>query len=1072
MAERRTKKFTGEIHLPKPAAVPTDSATTPASVEPAAELFATVPERDQGRISSSITGVHPTRPADLGARYQIGEPLGAGATGQVWTAQDLALDRAVALKVLGTAGGPAIARFIREARITAGIDHPNVVTIHDLAFGANGAAFFTMRRIEGRSLGEAIRSKSAGGPAPEIAELNQQITILLKVGDALTRAHDLGIVHRDIKPDNIMLGRYGEVAVVDWGEARRLDEQTGNDKAPATAIGTPIYMSPEQARGEVADRRSDVWCLGATLWHTITRQPPWTHEDQDRFWVGKRRGELTPLPPGVESHLPRRLLAIARKAMHPDPEDRYQDVGAMATDLARFQAGQSVAAMHEGLAARTLRWLRLRARGVALASLILLALGGSLGLWWQERERQVSDWGLPLIEENFAADSWSERWLEPEPGLWKITDGQIVSTGESANHLVYRRRFSGAVAIEFEGEMRPNSTPGDLSVWWTETDMPMENASDWNKATQRRLMVQAGGFTNTLCGIFNKTSCLAMVRRRFTPGLRYHLRYEFDDHDVRLIVDGETVLEHHDLIALGSGFVSIYAYYPGKVFREVKLFEKRRPELVPATAIGDELMRQRLLSKAALSYGQVADSQVSTPIGAEARYKQAGALWAMGNAKAARRAWSQISPGPWADLARCDRLDEQFRLGQIPFATAGLVRLYRELPACRAHLRLLWGRWADLPILARRNGDIANDAALLEAKMAAFPDESTSDWRAMEISLDLFGPQETLRRFPYLQWKRLECLYYLGRYAEAVARPEDRIGFGILSLPMLGRYDEALALSTTTQRKAYLLVQAGRGDEARRRFPDEAMTALMLGDPAQALVLQKAGDDIFSVILIHLGRFDEAIASEQAKLNRDEVGKKNRPINLVQTLLAAGRPGEAEAEGSFDRVPPAAYALAHRLAGDRLGEKLWRQKLRDSLPDWDWSNSSAWVNRRILEPLLSVDDGDSTPLRRHLTELADGSPIPLGGQAWHLARFALGRGNEEEMDHLVAPSERQALLALGQALRAELTESGDSEARKAAWQAFYALPPHQRLLNSYIPEPSLDLFARWRSGHLKSTDLR
>ncbi|MCK6491296.1 MAG: serine/threonine protein kinase [Planctomycetes bacterium] len=1025
-------------------------------------LLATERERDAVGSSGSGGGDHgPARPpASLDPRYRLADRLGAGTTGQVWAAHDLALDRPVALKVLGAAGAPATARFIREARITAGIDHPNATPIHDLGFGADGTAYFAMRRIEGRSLGAALRAAAAGGPAGEIAELNQRITVLLKACDAIARAHARGVVHRDIKPDNIMLGSHGEVVVVDWGEARRLDEP--DHQGGASAVGTPAYMSPEQARGEPADQRSDVWCLGATLWHLLTLRPPWWDDDRERFWAGKRAGRVAPLPPGAEARLPRRLLAVARKAMAADPVGRYPSVEAFAADLARFQAGQAVEALHEDALERAARWLHQHRRAFAAALLVLLAAGAGAGMWWRERARQSAGWGSPVAVEDFADDGWRERWLEPEPGMWKVDGGRLVSTAPAAAHLVLRRRLGGAVAVEFEGEMLPGFNPCDLSVLWTETNTAMEEPEDWVRTHHRRLWLQAGAYNNTFAALFESGGRLAVSRRRLEPGRRYRMRFELDGRDVRLLVDGEPWIAYRHLVTLGSGFVSLYGFFPGKAFSRVRVYQRRQPELLPALALGDEFWRQRLLPQAAAAYGQVADSLPGAAMGAEARYKQAAALWASGDRSAARRAWLRVPPGPWGDLVRCDRLEEWFLQGRHAEAADGLVRLVGELPACRDHLIQLWQGWAAsaLKELDER-GDSPAAALLLRAKREAFPEDLASDWPAASLCLALEGPGELLRRHGHEAFRRGEALMLLGRYREVLAMPESIVGQRGDALAQLGRIDEAMAVMGPGG-QALLLMLVGREDEARRLFPQEQMVWVRSGDPERALALIPPDRPVErAAALIQLGRMEEAAAIARTQPMRDR----------QRLLAAAGFAREAAALPYSWRVRPVADLVVLRLDGDREGELAARRQLQELGADRDYlSSTGMWLGRRVLAPLISLADGDDAPLRGHLADLAAADPEPVAGRPVRLARFVL-TGDEAEIAALPMAAERELWLALGRALRAEL--AGAEEARIAAWAAYLELPFHRRLVGGErLPVTGLDLMAAWRCGRLRAEDLR
>lgn len=281
--------------------------------------------------------------------------------GVVRAAHDRLLGREVAHKrALRHTDGTIIARFVREAKITAFLEHPAIVPVYDAGTGDDGEPYYTMRLVRGKVFTEAIAQ------AASLADRLRLLRHFHDVCEAVGYAHRHGIVHRDLKPDNVLVGEFGETQVVDWGLARRLDEQvppatsvggppgsSGNEAAAqhesgdsvtqvGAVVGTPIYMSPEQARGDVADQRSDVWGLGVILWQILCGETPSTATA-----AALRRGEVASsgevaarLPAGA----PRDLVAIMRRALAPDPAERYVDAKAMADDVATYLDGGLVAA--------------------------------------------------------------------------------------------------------------------------------------------------------------------------------------------------------------------------------------------------------------------------------------------------------------------------------------------------------------------------------------------------------------------------------------------------------------------------------------------------------------------------------------------------------------------------------------------------------------------------------------------------------------------------------------------------------------------------------------------------------
>jgi serine/threonine protein kinase len=283
---------------------------------------------------------------DLGdTRYEVLEKIGQGGMGTVYRALDGRLNRPVALKVWRGAADGAQERMLREARVIARLEHPGIVPIHDAGLLPDGRVYYAMKLVRGRRLDEAVSGST---------DLAERLRIFHKVCEAVAFAHAHGVLHRDLKPQNIMLGPFGEVLVMDWGTAREGSAadppRTGTAAAgpgllhhttDGTVLGTPGYMAPEQARGEIAhiDARTDVYGLGGVLFFLLTGHPP------------AGAGTI----PQFDASCPRPLQAICHKALAADPAARYEGAADLGADVARFLDGLSVRAYPEGLLARVRR---------------------------------------------------------------------------------------------------------------------------------------------------------------------------------------------------------------------------------------------------------------------------------------------------------------------------------------------------------------------------------------------------------------------------------------------------------------------------------------------------------------------------------------------------------------------------------------------------------------------------------------------------------------------------------------------------------------------------------------------
>jgi WD40 repeat protein len=303
-------------------------------------------------------------------RYQILGEHGRGGLGRVSRAHDHDLGRDIAIKELLSRGHVSEARFLREALITARLEHPGIVPIYEAGRWPDGTPFYAMKLVAGRSLRELIVERTT---------VEQRIGLLhhvIAVADALAYAHGRNIIHRDLKPANVIVGDFGETIVIDWGLAKDLTiaEPSTVGGGPFRAnlddgltsagsvLGTPAYMAPEQERGEPVDQRADVFAIGAMLWElcSLQRVPPTERDLRHRLL---RRA-------GIDQD----LVTIIDKALDPDPVRRYTDAGALAADLKAFKSGARIAARSYSLFAMLAHWTR-RHLALAVSALGLLVLG-------------------------------------------------------------------------------------------------------------------------------------------------------------------------------------------------------------------------------------------------------------------------------------------------------------------------------------------------------------------------------------------------------------------------------------------------------------------------------------------------------------------------------------------------------------------------------------------------------------------------------------------------------------------------------------------------------------------------
>ena len=328
-------------------------------------------------------------------RYESRGELGRGGMGVVEVVWDRNVRREVALKRMLKHDSAAVSRFVHEAQVTGQLEHPNIITVHELGRTPDGSPFFTMKLVRGESLKQridAVRDRLRKGDTSAAAAfpIAERLAVVVKIGEARACAHDHGVIHRDLKPENVMVGRYGEVQVMDWGLAR-VQGDVGNgpvlrrtiDDLPrvqsdrtadatartmdGTVAGTPAYMSPEQANGDVSqlDARSDVFALGAMLYEVLTFTPP--YQGKSVLETLRQARERRIEPPQARSRRlwrgkvpdpPRELAAVALHAMARRPADRYAGVEDLVADLRAWQAHEPVSVAADGFGARIAKWTR------------------------------------------------------------------------------------------------------------------------------------------------------------------------------------------------------------------------------------------------------------------------------------------------------------------------------------------------------------------------------------------------------------------------------------------------------------------------------------------------------------------------------------------------------------------------------------------------------------------------------------------------------------------------------------------------------------------------------------------
>jgi serine/threonine-protein kinase len=452
----------------------TAALTEPSAAAPGAgEVTVPLPEASPGPPA-------PT-PAAGAARYELGEEIARGGMGAVLRARDTSLGRDLAVKVLlprRADDAAARRRFVEEARIAAALQHPGAVPVYDLAALPDGRPFFAMKLVEGRTLADYLKDRAS--PADNLPRLLQ---VFEQVCQTVAYAHSRNVIHRDLKPQNVMVGAFGEVQVMDWGLAKDLGAPPEGPAPPAEAegddtltregsvIGTPAYLSPEQARGDVAalDRRCDVFGLGAILCELLTGKPPFTGATGREMLRRARAGDLGEAFARLDGcGADADLVALARACLSADPAGRPPDGTAVADAVeahleavaGRLRAAETerAAALARAAAERTAR-----RRTLALAAAVLLALAAGGAAWLAERSARAArraraadavavaleDAAAAHARARAAADEDDAPWADARAALARADE--VLGQGEAGPDL---RRRVAALRDEVEAGER------------------------------------------------------------------------------------------------------------------------------------------------------------------------------------------------------------------------------------------------------------------------------------------------------------------------------------------------------------------------------------------------------------------------------------------------------------------------------------------------------------------------------------------------------------------------------------------------------------------------------------------
>jgi serine/threonine protein kinase len=1019
-------------------------------------------------------GLDPDQESE-GARYDIQGSLGKGSGGAVWAAHDHRLQRPIALKVLNRGGDRR--HFISEARITAELQHPHVLPVYDLTLTAAGDPCFAMKRIDGMTLGKAL----ATTPRPAaIATMNGMISVFIAIAQALAYAHDRGFIHQDIKPDNILLGGFGEVLLCDWGCAVR-QEARGK-----RLYGTPLYMAPEQARREFADGRSDIYCFGATLFHALVGRPP-TNPDLDRelFWKRKCAGEIDAPTPAERALAPPAVLAIALKALSPSPAERYARAEDLLADLRAYQAGLAVSAWREPLWRVIGRWCRQHRSECLTVVVAGIVVALALGMWWREKLRENAAWHVVDSDDFSDPAASTRRWRAVATGNgWPTQPVQEVPfAGDRGVHLAGGRMICGNGSLLVDVALRERLY-GNLAAEWDYAPVRDNrnlncfigddrysaytfHVGGWGDPTY---VAMTRGNGNDLEG--GALLACTHLDQPIVKGRTYHFRLEREDDRMTLAIDGRTIISCADPLdprAVAPQSIGFDAFY-GEVnaVGDVHIWTKPLSERISPLMVAGALVESGNKDAALRQYHELSHVYGDDDIGVEAGMRAALMELRTANAPPSEQALDALVAAHPAHALAPFALAEAHAAALMRGDHAAAERELTSLlayPGHQAQVQALFDIGIDhLHDVQDHRSDpaqrvsypsdvistIAGVTAELETWAARYGVPVTAN-RFLEAAgaagvLARCGRADfVLAHWPPRDRERGPALIETGALEEAVNHWSYLVDFKIAL-----RADQAL-----DQRERLLTL----GDEGRiaaldhardlagmvRDFPYVDVTAqrLISAGKAAEIADNKAYSDVARMwAMLALGRPEEANA----------LAWKGDEHGMSRCQLALGREDLVLTYCAQDLTATWWVALRRVQRGDAAGAAALIAKLRDTPPDYaSFDEVAAYY---FTPALFACAAGHAEDARAGLSGAMAATRFSNGLRIWHIVAYASGAEDETAFNAQPWKEGLTWRLMIAKALRAEC--QGDAASARTLWADWLAYD------HSMDAESLLRALAHWR----------
>ena len=1025
-------------------------------------------------------------PATHHRRYQIEGMIGVGATGEVYAVHDGSLERVVAIKLLRPQlAGDAneIASFIAEARITAQLAHPNVLPVHDVNVAQDGRPFFSMGRIKGTILGQAILDSEQGPRVPGIASMNAVVSIFISVCNAVNYAHHLGIIHQDIKPDNILIGEFGEVLLLDWGSAGRID---GDGRVRAHIYGTPLYMSPEQARQQYSDARSDIFCIGASLFHALLlRYPTWS-EDGDRFWAMKQAGTITEPTAQERQSVPAELLAISLKAMQADPALRYQSVESLKNDLVNYQGGLAVSAKRDTLMRSLARWYARNKYLFWLGATVLVLLGILCGMVLHMRLAQEGAW-IEVFQEHFDEGdkaALGARWqvrMQHSGGSGEMHD---VDIGDSPcvtllDSILQIRTTDAAFDLVCKQVVR-----GNFRVSW--------DVAAQGQARNLNCFIGAdrqSGFTFHIGGWGDPSSVIltqggnydrleeAHLEQPLLLGRVYHMSLEREQRHLRLSIDGHTYIDYIDAENIGGeqgqtfGFDS---FLNNRITLDnIIVYRQAIAQIVSPVEVGDKLFMLHNYVEAERQYREISETYPGTELDRSCRYRIALCERREGRLRDAGQTFDSFAASfpdhelaPYALFQRLqlaleakdDRSIHRVMTAMIGYrGTPVLSQVLDEYGLFKSNFLPL-GKVTTFPLPDLYRADLESYVSNVMTELRSWSElydvplwaNPFIDAAYRALAQD-GAPESSLEEVSNSPERREEMLLYSGRYQEIVdmGLSDDLTGRALIWMGRAREVAHSPAYSLQLRAMAYLTIGDFDGLRHHAADPEHYGDSLLVqGRYAQVLaevgsdpILSKADGRIRLRALLATKQYDR-MQVPSGDFLLDSLALRGRGKRDEAILASPANPvviGIAAIDDLEDGAPGTAAPLLERLQ-DQTGQGRYQEFMFASY---------------LLPEMIDALHGDRARAEVLWRKRLANKPDLFGTRLRYLVDYITGASTDQTF--LSQPSQLRVQSTLLMAKGLKLDFAGDSAHAALAYQKALAQPAY----TSFFDDATV-AFMQWR----------